>query len=259
MLEIPGTTGTQWGQSMTAGDVYEIAGKGVGGPYAVLTHPQGLAFDAAGDLYIADTWDNRIQELAAASGTQWGQSMTAGDMYTVAGSSSGQSGTSGDGGPAASALLYAPPGIAVDSSGDLYIGDGGNNRIQEVAAVTGTQWGQSMTTGDMYTISGGTFGSSGDGGPAAAADLDGPDGITVDSSGDVIFADSGNNRVQEIAKAAGTQWGQTMAADHIYTIAGSAHPAPRGPPGTAAWPPRRCWTDRRMWRGSARTSMSRTR
>ena len=179
--------------------------------------------------------------MAAATGTQWGQSMTAGDIYTVAGGSSGTSGDTGDGGAATSAKFNSPAGglrlgrralherereqhaadggrpsgtrghrgarghlrrgrgpvgergvaratgapprptpcsspprVAVDSSGDLYIADPGNNRIQETAATTGTQWGQSMTAGDIYTVAGSSSGSSGhtgDGGAATSAKL----------------------------------------------------------------------------------------
>ena len=75
--------------------------------------------------------------MAATSGTQWGQSMTANDIYTVAGSSSGSSGHSGNGGAATSAKLYGPDGVAFDASGDLYVADDLNNRIQEVAAAGG--------------------------------------------------------------------------------------------------------------------------
>jgi RHS repeat-associated protein len=219
--EVPGSTGTQWGIPVTAGDVVTIAGKGIGGAYSVLSHPDAIAFDPAGDLYIADYYDNRIEEIPVTSKTQWGVAMTADDMYTVAGSSSAVTGSSGDGGPATSALLDGPEGIAFDAAADMYITDSGNNRVQEVPAASGTQWGRSMTGGDMYTISGGTSGYSGDGGPAGSADLDAPSGISIDSAGDVVFADAGNNRVQEIAKAAGSQWGQSMTANDIYTIGGS--------------------------------------
>ena len=74
--------------------------------------------------------------MPATSGTQWGQSMTADDIYTVAGSSSGTSGDTGDGGAATSALLDGPDGVAFDSAGNLYIADFANNRVQEVAATT---------------------------------------------------------------------------------------------------------------------------
>jgi hypothetical protein len=64
---------------------------------------------------------------------------------------------------AGEALLNYPIGIAFDASGDLYIGDYGNNRVQEVAATTGTQWGQSKAANDVYTVAGSSTGTSGDG------------------------------------------------------------------------------------------------
>jgi RHS repeat-associated protein len=217
--EVPNESGTQWGQSMTAGYMYTIAGNQYG--TAGDTGDQG----PAGYIYIADQWNNRIQEIAAATGTQWGQSMTGGDIYTIAGSQAGSSGHTGDGGAATAAFLDLPIGVELDSAGNLYIADLANNRIQEVAAATHAQWGQQMTGGDMYTIAGSATsanGDSGDGGPATAALLDGPQSIAVDPSGDVYFTDSVNNRVQEIASASGTQWGQSMTAGDIYTVAGSA-------------------------------------
>ena len=225
ILEVAHSTGTQWGQSMTGGDTYVVAGTGAPGGGTTLNHPQGIAFDSAGDLYIADTWDSRIEEIPASSKTQWGVSMTADQQYTIAGSGVGTAGHTGDGGAATSALLSAPGGITFDSAGDLYIADGGNNRVQEVAAAAGTQWGVSRTANDIYTIAGsatGTAGLSGDAGAASSALLDNPTAVTIDSSGDVIIADATNNRIQLIAKAAGTQWGKTVAANDIYTIAGSA-------------------------------------
>ena len=100
-------------------------------------HPIGVALDSAGDLYIADTNNNRIQEVAATTHTQWGQSMTdRRHLHDRRSSSSGTSGDSGDGGAATSALLSDPDGIAFDSAGDLYVADYANNRIQEIAATT---------------------------------------------------------------------------------------------------------------------------
>ena len=232
--EVPATSGTQWGQSMTAGDIYTVAGQcgssgssGDGGAAtsALLDSPQGLSFDANGDLIIGDSGNNRVQELAATTHSQWGQSMTANDIYTIAGSASGTSGTSGDGGAATSALLNYPAGFAFDANGDLIITDNGNNRVQELAATTHSQWGQSMTANDIYTIAGssaGTSGHSGDGGAAASALLNAPLAPTIDTAGDIYIPDNGNNRVQEVAAASGTQWGQSMTAGDIYTVAGSS-------------------------------------
>ncbi len=231
--EVPNENGVQWGQQMTAGDMYTVAGAqngtegytGDGGPAAsaLLGNPVALALDKAGDIYIADTWNNRIQEIYASGGQNWGNTgWTAGDMYTVAGSATAVQGDSGDSGPATSALMNAPAGMFTDAAGDLFIADMGNNRIREVPATSGTFYGQAMAAGDMYTIAGGTWGSSGDGGPATAASLEYPQSIAVDPSGDVYFADSASNRIREIANANGTQWGQSMTADDIYTVAGSA-------------------------------------
>ena len=230
--EIPGASGTQWGISMTAGDVYTIAGSstggqgsaGDGGPGydAYLSAPMGLAMDSKGDLYIADSANWRVQELFASGGQEWGQSMTAGDIYTVAGHVLGDS---GDGSLATQADLGTVTSVAVDSSGDLYLADAGDNQVQEVPAAGGTQWGQTMTADDIYTIAGSTAGTSGrssNGTASGSALLNDPQGITVDGSGDVYIADTGNNRVAELAKAAGSQWGISMTASDLYDVAGSA-------------------------------------
>jgi uncharacterized protein RhaS with RHS repeats len=87
-------------------------------------------------VYIADGTNNRVQEVPVAAGTQWGQAMTANDMYTVAGSAAGHAGNSGDGGPATTALLNDADGVAVDPAGDLYITDDNNWRLREVISST---------------------------------------------------------------------------------------------------------------------------
>ena len=148
---------------MTAGDVYTIAGQadgqagvsatGIPATQAFLNDPTGIAVDAAGDLYIADSGNNRIQEVPNENGVQWGQHMTTGYMYTIAGTPGGAPAT-----PAtrpASALLGSPVALALDAAGDIYIADSWNNRIQEIYASGGQNWGNSgWTAGDIYTVAG---------------------------------------------------------------------------------------------------------
>jgi DNA-binding beta-propeller fold protein YncE len=135
---VAAASGTFYGQAMTAGDIYTVAGGGStglgdGGPAsaAELNDPEGVAVDAAGNLVIADTYNSRVRVVAAASGTFYGQAMTAGDIYTVAGD--GFPGFLGDGGPAASAELNYPTGVAVDGSGKLLIVDTDNFRVRMVS------------------------------------------------------------------------------------------------------------------------------
>jgi sugar lactone lactonase YvrE len=167
-----------------SGVISTIAGTGVfgysgdGGPAtsAQLNGPSGMAMDAAGDLFIADTFNNRVRKIDPS-----------GVISTVAGN--GSASYSGDGGPATSAAIFQPFGVAVDSAGDLFIADSFNHRIREVSP-----------SGVISTFAGtGTPGFSGDGGPATSASLDFPYGVAVDAAGDLFIADFGNNRVREVS------------------------------------------------------------
>ena len=197
-------------------------GDGGSATSAELNSPEDVALDSAGNLYIADCNNDRIRVVATTTGTVFGQSVTAGDIYTVAGGGGTPGTFSGDGGPATSAELNSPEGVAFDSAGDLYIADCGNNRIRVVAAKTGTVFGQSMTADDIYTVAGSssTGGFSGDGGPATSAELNSPEDVAFDSAGDLYIADWGNNRIRVVAAATGTVLGWGVTADDIYTVAG---------------------------------------
>jgi uncharacterized protein (TIGR03437 family) len=136
----------------------------------------GVALDSSGNLYIADTYNGRVRMVSAN-----------GIITTVAGS--GNYGFSGDGGPATSASLENPTGIVVDTSGNLFISDSYNNRIRKVSA-----------NGVIVTIAGnGSYGSTGDGGPATSAGLSNPNGLAVDTSGDLFIADTNGNKVRKVS------------------------------------------------------------
>ncbi len=160
-----------------AGSGSSVGYSGDGGPAtsAQLNQPQGVAVDAAGNLYIADTYNCVIRKVAAD-----------GTIATVAGS--GTCGYAGDGGPATGAQLNLPYGTAVDSAGNLYIADTSNSRIRKVAA-----------NGAISTVAGtGSSGYSGDGGPAVSSQLKQPAAVAVDAAGNLYIADSGNNRIREV-------------------------------------------------------------
>jgi len=146
---------------------------------ARLNTPTGVATDIAGNTYIADTQNNRIRKVTSA---------TTGIITTVAGSSS-SGGYGGDGGPATSAKLYDPTGVAVDGAGDIFIADTLNNRIREVTpnGIIKTVAG----TGSCPDKSG-----TGDGGPAASAKLCLPTSVAIDGTS-IVVADTLSSEVRK--------------------------------------------------------------
>jgi sugar lactone lactonase YvrE len=157
---------------------------GDGGPAtsAEINAATGIAIDTAGNIYIADEFNNRIRKVTPA-----------GIISTIAG---GGYGFSGDGGPATSAQLADPSGVAVDSAGNIYIADSFNNRIRKVnpAGIISTVAGSGPAP---YFTSGGNFG--GDGGPATAALLDYPFGVAVDGPGNIYIMDLYNQRIRKVS------------------------------------------------------------
>ncbi len=149
--------------------------------------PSGLAMDGQGDLFIADLGDNVVREVVPGPDGL----LSDGTTSIIAGN--GTAGYTGDGGAATGAELNAPGGVAVDAEGDVFIADTGNSVIREVTP-----------DGIIATIAGnGTAGYSGDGGPATDAslslnsdDTDYPNGLAVDSSGNLFISDSGNGVIR---------------------------------------------------------------
>ena len=253
---------------LSTGVISTVAGNGTSGysgdgaaaGSAQLSGPSGVAVDAAGNLFVADSGNNVVREVDLSTGL----------ISTVAGNGSG--GYSGDGGEATRAELNDPAAIAADSAGDLFLGDSLDNALREVDAATGlihTIAGNgagndsgdggaatstelydpldvaadgagncfvadssnnairevNLSTGVVTTVAGdGAWGYGGDGGAAASAQLNDPTGLAVDAAGDLFIADSGNNVVREVNLASGA----------ISTVAGNGTWGYGGDGGAAA-------------------------
>ena len=184
-----------------------VAGTGVrgfsgdGGPAtdALLSSPTAIVFDSEGNLYIADTGNNRIRRVGRD-----------GIITTVAGT--GRRGYGGDGGPAALALLNSPAGIAVGFGDSVFVADTGNNRVRMISA-----------DGTISTVAGtGEPGYAGDGGVASQAVLNSPQGLAVDAEDNLYIVDSFNNRVRKVDLQGVIT---TIAGDGGQSYSGDGQPA----------------------------------
>jgi trimeric autotransporter adhesin len=169
-----------------------FSGDGGQATAAVLWQPHYLAFDAAGNLFFADMANNRVREILASNGT----------INTLAGD--GYPGFNGNNISALTTQLSNPTYITSDDTGNIFIADNGNNMIREVKA----------STGNILKVAGtGIAGFSGDGGPAGKAQMNGVNGLAVNDTGNIYFADEYNNRIREI----------NMTTNTIKTIAGTGY------------------------------------
>jgi hypothetical protein len=182
--------------SVSYGTISTVAGKGKIGfsgdggsaTAAQLWDPTCVALDIASNLYIGDLANYDVREVAASTGV----------ITTYAGTE--VAGYSGDKGPANAAQMYGPTACATDSSGNLYLADVANNVIRKVSINTGiitVVAGNGVYAGSPE----GTF--SGDGGPALLAGINHPNGVAVDSAGDLYIADTDNQRIRVVSAATG--------------------------------------------------------
>ena len=190
--------------AVATGTITTLAGNGAqgfagdGGPaaQAEIDSPAGLALDAGGNVYLADTRNQRVRRVDAAVGT----------ISTVAGFPASRPGlpvAAGDGGPANAATLALPRGLAVDGAGNLFIADSANQRIRRVAA-----------DGTITTVAGdGTQGYAGDNGTPSAAHLDSPRAVAISPSGSLTLADSSNSRLRAVSAL-------TSSTPQIATVVG---------------------------------------
>lgn len=199
-----------WSNRLNAQIITTMAGTGTPGysgdkdiaAYAQISEPSALAVDKLGNVFICEKANNRIRKI---------------DIYgvitTIAGN--GVQGMSGDGGPATNAKLFAPSGLRLDDTGNIFISDGGNNRIRKID-----------TNGIITSIIGnGVAGFGGDGGPAISAKLEKPGGIALDKHGNIYIADTRNNRIRKVSNADWTISTIAGKNDTINAYAGDGGPA----------------------------------
>jgi sugar lactone lactonase YvrE len=188
--------------SNSTGNISLLAGTGLGDAAAlsaILSASRDVALDGNGNLFIADTANNRVRKMTLGSGST---------ITTVAGT--GIAGSSGNNGPATSATLNSPYGLAVDSNDDIFIADSGNLSVRVVNGATGTITNYAGTGQPCNPTS-----LCGDGGPASKAQLAFPTTVALDSLGNLYIADAGANRIRKVGYQ-GT----------IGTIAGTSVPCP---------------------------------
>ncbi len=197
------------------GDARDDLGDGKQASAASLNFPTAIVVDGGGNSYIADKNNHRVRRVDGVTGI----------ITTVAGT--GVAGSSGDGGPATSAQLNLPSGLALDSAGNLYIAEQGGNRVRKVTP-----------GGTISRVAGtGSYGYSGDDGLATSAKLASPFGVATDGAGNLYIADANNHRIRKV-----------NSSGVITTVAGNGSPGFSGDGGPALKPGS---TSRWEWRWTA--------
>ncbi len=178
VLVFPRTSGTIFGHSVTADTVTTIA--------SGLDNPDGLAFDPAGNLYIANLYAGTVSVLPKSGGTLFGQSVSADTVATIA--------STGD----------TAAGLAFDPAGNLYVADEEGGTVSVLPKTSGTLSGHSVTADTLATIVSG---------------LNGPAGLAFDQAGNLYIAIIGDGTISVLPKTSGTLFGHSVSADTVATVA----------------------------------------
>ncbi len=199
-------------------------GDGLIGPASQLDEPTAVAVDGSGDVYIADTANCRVRVLPARSVTLFGHTMTAGHLYTVAGT--GVCGTAGQGGPVAAAQLWDPVAVAVDGAGNLLVADSGDQSVLLAAAQRGDYYGTALGADDIGVVVGGTgsygpYLADGLSATGATAELNDPRGLAVGPTGALFVTDGFMHAIRVVPATTGTLLGRAMKGGGLYTAAGA--------------------------------------
>ncbi len=182
MIYLPAFPGAQTITTIAGNGTQGYNGDGISATSGELNGPQGMALDASGNIYIADLQNNRIRKIDISTGL----------ISTIAGTGTG--GYNGDGISATSADISSPSALSFDNAGNLYFSDRANDRVRKI----------NMSTGIISTVAGtGTGGYNGDGIAATSAELNFPNEVSFDASGNLYIADWLNNRVRKVDMSTG--------------------------------------------------------
>jgi hypothetical protein len=199
-------------------------GNGLGGLQSELDEPTGVAVDAGGDLFIADTANCRVRMVPAVSGFHYGQLMRAGHLYDVVGT-----GTCGSaaGLPALSSQIWDPAAVAVDPTGDIYIAGNGDQTVVEVPVHSGDYYGTDIGANDAQVI----IGLVGDGNTpylqdglsatSVVSELNDPEALAVSPSGTLFVTDGDMHCIRVVPDVTSSVFGRTMNGGDMYTLAGA--------------------------------------
>jgi Domain of unknown function (DUF6531)/NHL repeat len=205
---------------------------------ALFNSPSGVAVDSSGDVLVADQLNSRIVLVAGSYASPFVTGgIFPGNIYNIAGSTGGATGSCVDGSPATGNCLNKPKGVAVGPSGNLLIADTNNDTVDLVAATTSDPlYSGTLTVGDIYVVAGvsGTGGAPTSGGPATSSDLRSPQGVTTDANGNAYIADTGNNYAEIVCSTAtATPLASCSTARYLYTLIGNGTSGSGGDTGPA--------------------------